>query len=91
MKIDTIANLFASNSQAKKTTSTNSTAITDQASRAESSEAVRVTANFGRAQAEPSKAERQERIESLKRQVAEGSYAPDSVKVASALARDLFA
>lgn len=89
MKIDALTRLFSLNSQSYKAQTT-SNAI-DQASEKINSEAVKVRSDFGKSQAEPTESERQERVASLKKQIADGSYAPNSRDVASALAKELFA
>lgn len=89
MKIDAIARLFSSNSQSAQATA-KQTATTKETSENENSEAVKVNTAFGKAD-ELSKTERQERIASLKKQVADGTYSPNSRAVAESLARELFA
>lgn len=91
MKIDAIARLFASNSLSSQAPSTKKAGTSSEASESASSEAVKVNSAFGREQSDAVRSERQEKIASLKKQVADGTYSPNSRDVAVALARELFA
>lgn len=90
MKIDAIVRLFSSNSLSANAPATTNAGTTQAASSTRGSEAVKVEANFGKAQAESTEAERQEKVERLKKLVNDGNYSPDSREVAVALARELF-
>lgn len=89
MKIDALTRLFNLNSQSYKA-QTETDALNRTTERM-SSEAVKVRSDFGKAQVEPTESERQEKIASLRKQIADGTYAPNSRDVATALAEELFA
>ncbi|MBN8548693.1 MAG: flagellar biosynthesis anti-sigma factor FlgM [Deltaproteobacteria bacterium] len=89
MKIDALTRLFSVNSESYKAQTT--TNAIDQDVRAKNSEAVKVKSDFGKAQVEQSDADRQAKVASLKKQVADGTYSRSSREVAEALARELFA
>ncbi len=74
-------------SQAKKETEGSTEA---EAASAAPSEAVQLSANFGGGE-EASEAGRKQRVDQLKKAVADGSYKPDSIEVAKSVARELFA
>ena len=90
MNVDKLARLFAAQSGSLRSLSgVNSEKVAGEPKTA-TDNAVKVASNFGTATSEADISARRSRVEELKKEVASGSYKPNSEEVAKAVYRDLF-
>jgi anti-sigma28 factor (negative regulator of flagellin synthesis) len=90
MNVDKLARLFAAQGGSLRSLSgVNSEGVVGE-QKAAAQSAVKVASDFGTATSEADLSARRSRVEELKKEVASGSYKPNSEEVAKAVYRELF-